>query len=228
MQLFIILTVIILEQKIEQILSFLNLVAVAQPNFCYGLQQSSPAVHIMSPSLRFSENDTLYIYTSLLQNSTCSDGTLVEFDLCYKPICSSGNVAGSGPVLYILVLLDRGMHYVVRYIHEEMEDRGFCDRGGQVPSNCCCKSITVESSEPIVLDESYALGFIVPKNTQGEYLYEIDSMSPGFISSPPPLLPAEGGVLEVVKERPQLIPNRLVRVVLEPMVTISIGFFGDI
>lgn len=98
-----------------------------------------------------------------------------------------------------------------------------------MPSNCCCKSITVESSEPIVLDESYALGFIVPKNTRGEYLYEIDSMSPGFISSPPPFLPAEGGVLEVVKERPQLIPNRLVRVVLDPMVTISIGcfFFGD-
>lgn len=188
----------------------------AQSGLCYGLLQSSPANYLLSPNLTFSANNTLYLYTSLLQRSTCSRGNLTAFNFCYRPSCINQGV-DSKPAFYALLLFDDGVRYTVTYVYEERVDkRQLCNS----ITSCCCKQIPVESSEPVVVNSSYALAIIIPDDASGDYLYEIESTSQGAISNtPPPVpLPNVGEVLVLERESPRPIPSQLFRVVIEPLV----------
>lgn len=190
----------------------------SQSALCYGLLQSNPRDHLDNDLMRFSDNDTLYLYTSLLSRSTCRSGILNAFSFCYRPTCGNETRTGN-PEFYILLLVSGEFGYSPMYVHEELHDQTSCEgNSGQVmlPS---CKQVSVNSSVLITVDSSYSLAVIVPGNVSGNYLYEIESKSLGIISSPPSQIPRVGEMLELVERTPSQIRNRLLQIQLEPVVS---------
>lgn len=188
---------------------------MSQSSLCYGLLQSNPANHLGSAAeqMRFSANDTMYLYTSLLGNSTCRNGVLKAFSFCYRPTCRNK----SDPEFYIILLRSGEEGYSVVYVHTELEERESCSGNTSVSR---CKPVPVNSSVPITVDPSYSVAFVIPEGASGRYLYETESTSPGVILSPAPQVPQVGNdSLELVTENLTQIPNRLFRLVLETVVS---------
>ena len=191
---------------------------------CYGHLQANPAIELIaSLDLAFTANNTVHIYTSLLESSTCSSGELKNYYFCYRPYCSptySGSI--NSPVFYILLLLDTSEGYTVVHVHEEREEDGLCNDEmfmiGPSPS-CCCKHVFFEASNPIMVNSSYALAFVMPEDTSGEYLYSLPTTrSMGFITtllSLPRSVPREGDTLEPTGI-PAPITSHLFRATIEP------------
>lgn len=196
----------------------------SQPGVCHGMLQSSPADYLGSAAemLVFSENNTMYLYTSLLEGSGCGSGSVKEFSFCYKPSCSDETSTGK-PAFYVLLLLYRGTDYFVAYIHEELEDQiGSCGDNSSSSdiSSSTCKSVSLDSSMPVTVNSSYSIAFIIPGDASDSYLYEAESTSQGVISSPPPQVPQVGGSLELVEGTSRQISDRLFQIVLEAAVSV--------
>ena len=202
----------------------------ALPDTCYGLLQESPANFLASPSLTHpanSENSTLYLYTSLLQDSPCSNGTLTAFNFCYRPQCRNETDAGEVE-FYALLLLGNAPGYSVELVHRERRSRRFCGERGDIPSfsSCCCRRVRVDSLPLIHLNSSYALAIIIPEDSPGGYLYGMDApggtTSSGVILSPSPLdsVPAVGERVEFGVVSFAAVPNRLFQLELESNVMV--------
>ncbi len=198
--------------------------AVSTSDACYGHLQSNPAIELRnSHSLSFTANNSLYFYTSLLEDSSCASGDILEFVFCYKPYCSP-DYSGieNSPMFYVLLLLDTGAGYSVVYVHRERENDGLCSINLNVgPSpTCCCRRVRMDESSRIVVNSSFAMAFLMPNDTIGQYLYGVPNPSTGFVTTPPLDIPEEGDMLELADVKPPTaIPSRLFRVLIaSPMV----------
>ena len=197
---------------------------LAQSDACYGLLQTTPSdiLAFNLPSLTFSSNNSLYIYTSLFEkNITCEGGPLHSLRFCYNPHCGNDTIdVVYDTVAFYVLLLKRGeVGYGIEYVHEEVRN-AFCDVPRTPSSFCCCKSVGLAT--PIEIDSSYALGVLIPENAAGEYVYGIEGESPGVVLTPPPFdtPPTVGVSLSVPQENITMIPQRLLQIVIETEPTV--------
>lgn len=192
-----------------------------QPSLCFGHMQTRPQNRLSSAEeqMKFSNSNTLYLYTSLLGGSTCTSGTLSSFSFCYEPACANGSLPRGPPQFYVLLLLSRGeAGYSVMYVHEELQEVVQCEEDSTDMTMAQCKEISVNSSMLIAINTSFSLAFIFPEDASGSYLYEAESTSLGIVSTPSPPIPRVGTSL-TVQGTSRMIPNRLFQVVIEPEVT---------
>lgn len=191
---------------------------------CYGLLQTAPSDLLSSnfSTLTPSSDNTLYLYTSLLQDSACGGGTLTSLRFCYNPYCGNESTSYANDTtatFYVLLLLEVSAGYSVEFVHEERRDKSFCDSESPIPpsSHCCCKRVILDLDVPIMVNSSYALAFVIPEGAKADYTYGVQSMSQGMMLSLPLFepLPGIGEILEVMRENTSMIPNRLFQLIME-------------
>ena len=118
--------------------------------------------------------NNFYLYPSAFNDTQCV-GTLssLEYTFCYLNAQSQGRPE---TVFTVLLLRDDGDSYTVLDSYEEREDRQ-CDLTG----NTCCKTVAITSQ--LVVARQWALGFVIPSDTGGNFLYGASTTSSGYQST---------------------------------------------
>ena len=109
--------------------------------------------------------NTFYLYPHAFNSTQCV-GTVssLQYHFCYKNVRNTG----SRPTVFsVLLLRDEGNSYSVLNSFSESEDRS-C-------ASTCCKMVPIDIN--IGVQRDLALGFIVPSNTGGSFLYETTSVT---------------------------------------------------
>ena len=118
--------------------------------------------------------NNFYLYPSAFNDTQCV-GTLssLQYTFCYL---FARSTAAPDTVFTVLLLRDDGDSYTVLDSYEEREDRQ-CDLTG----NTCCKTVTITSQ--LVVERQWALGFVIPSDSGGNFLYAASTTSSGYQSS---------------------------------------------
>ena len=136
-------------------------------------QQSLPLQYdpVADPSTATSNLGSFYLYPSAFNDTRCV-GTLssLQYHFCYL---NSGSTGRPPVVFTVLILRDDGDDYTVLDSYSEREDRD-CDLMG----NTCCKMMDISSQFQVRTD--LAVGFVVPNDPNGNFLYGTQSVSQGI------------------------------------------------
>ena len=156
----------------------------------------------------------MYLYTKPLENSSCKQGKLTGFNFCYRANLSR---IINEPVFTIALLQDIGSEYVVSHIYREMEDGVLCLRN--ISETTCCKLVTVEETQSLIVSSSFALAVVTSSASEGAGRLYTDGYTSGVVYSPPPAVLSEvGSVVGIERRTTGQIPVVFFRILLTAMV----------